>query len=201
MIFTLHFFFGLIAVIIGALPFGLVNLSVVDTTINKSEKDALKLGLGASATEIMFAFIAIFLGNKLIFLIETNHWINFIILAVLIVSAIYFFIKKHKEQKAKHYNIDYFLKGAFLNLISIQVLLYWFLAIAYLETNAQIEFTLVCIIGFLLGVGLGKMLVLLFYRLMSRKIKNKSEIISRNINRIISTVLIIISIVQAIKLF
>ena len=90
-IILLHFLFGLIACIIGAMPFGLVNLSVVDIIINKSEKDALTFSIGASFIEILFASAAIIAGQQLNKLIEGNIWVEFSIVFVLLASGIYFF--------------------------------------------------------------------------------------------------------------
>jgi hypothetical protein len=67
-----------------------------------------------------------------------------------------------------------FVKGMFLNILSIQVLLYWFVAVAFLQANSRIVFTQECIISFTLAVVLGKMLTLLLYRLLAKKIKSKS---------------------------
>jgi hypothetical protein len=87
----------------------------------------------------------------------------------------------------------------FFNLISIQVLLYWFLAITFLENNVDINFDISCTTGFLAGVGFGKMLTLLFYRLISRKIKQKASNISKRINQIIGLLLLLVAIFQIIK--
>ncbi len=198
-IILLHFLYGAITCIIGALPFGLVNLSVVDISINKSENEAITFSLGASFIEILFALAGIISGQQLIKNIKDNVFIEIGIISILLFSSIYFFTKKYKPGNNPKYEIPLLFKGMFFNLISLQVLLYWFLAIAFLESNVKIQFDIFCTVGFLVGVGLGKMLTLLFYRLISRKIKQKASSISKRINQAIGVLLIFVAIFQIIK--
>ena len=200
-IIILHFLFGVIACIIGAMPFGLVNLSVVDICVKKSEKDALSFSFGASFIEILFALAAIIAGQKLNQLIEGNKLIELGIVLVLISSGVYFFTKKYKENYRPKYEVPFLFKGMLFNLISIQVLLYWFLAVTYLKSNGNIEFSIHCVIGFILGVGFGKMLTLLFYRIISKQIKKRAANISQKINFIIGGLLIIVAMFQLTKAF
>jgi threonine/homoserine/homoserine lactone efflux protein len=87
-IILLHFLYGTIACIIGALPFGLVNLSVVNISINKSEKEAIVFSLGASFIEILFALAGIIAGQQLIKNIEGNVFIEIGIISILFISSI-----------------------------------------------------------------------------------------------------------------
>ncbi len=195
----LHFLYGTIACIIGALPFGLVNLSVVDISINKSEKEAITFSLGASFIEILFSLAGIIAGQQLAKNIEDNVFIEIGIISILLISSVYFFTKKYSPGNNPRYEIPFLFKGMFFNLISLQVLLYWFLAIAFLESNVNIQFDIFCTVGFLAGAGFGKMLTLLFYRLISRKIRKKASSISKRINQIIGVLLLLVAIFQIIK--
>jgi L-lysine exporter family protein LysE/ArgO len=196
----IHFVLGFIASIIGAMPFGLVNLSVVDSTLNKSERAAFLISAGATIIEIVFVLLAIFLGSRLADYMEDNLWIEFFILMVLLTAGISFLLRKRSGSKKKTIVLSGFLKGMLLNLLSVQVLLYWFVAIAYLQTTNRIVFTSECIIAFTVAVGLGKMLTLLFYRLMAKKIKSKSGAIARRINVIIGTIMVGLAVFQLVKI-
>jgi threonine/homoserine/homoserine lactone efflux protein len=195
----LHFVYGTITCIIGALPFGLVNLSVVDITINKSEKAAILFSIGASLVEILFAIVAIIAGQQLSMLIAGNAFVKYGIVLLLFIASVYFFTKKYQQDHHPKYKIPFLLKGMFYNLISIQVLLYWFLVITFLQNNETIDFSLQCIIGFSLGVGFGKMGTLFFYRLISRQVKRKAVGISKKINQIIGGLLLFVAFFQLIK--
>ncbi len=196
----LHFALGFIAAIIGAVPFGLVNLSVVDSTLKRGERAAFLVSAGATLIEIVFVLLAIFLGSRLAGYIENNQWIEFFILLVLLTAGISFFRRKNKGTDKKVFIMPAFVKGMFLNILSVQVLLYWFVAVAFLQANIQIVFTRECIISFTLAVVLGKMLTLLLYRLLAKNIKSKSTVIARKINYIIGTIMVGLAAVQLVKI-
>jgi L-lysine exporter family protein LysE/ArgO len=196
----LHFALGLIAAIIGAMPFGLVNLSVVDSTLNRGERTAFWVSAGATIIEIIFVLLAIYLGSSLAVFMEDNTWIEFFILLMLLAAGISFFLRKNRGSEKKKIVLPAFVKGMFLNILSIQVLLYWFVAVAYLQANNQIIFTQECIVAFTLAVALGKMLTLLFYRLLASRIKSKSSAIARKINYIIGSIMVGLAVFQLLKI-
>ncbi len=196
----LHFALGFIASIIGGLPFGLVNLSVVDSTLNRGERAAFWVSAGATIIEIAFVLLAIFLGSSLAVYMGNNAWIEIIIIMVLLAAGVSFFLKKSKGSGKKTLAMPDFVKGVFLNILSMQVLLYWFVAVAYLQAVSLIVFTAECIVAFTVAVALGKMLTLLFYRLLAIKIKSKSSIIARKINLIIGSIMAGLAVFQFIKL-
>ncbi len=195
----LHFTLGFIAAIIGAMPFGLVNLSVIDSTLSRGERSAFSLSIGATIIEIVFVLLAIFLGSRLAVYIENNSWINFFIVLVLFVAGISFFLRKNRGQGTTRFVMPALAKGMLLNILSIQVLLYWFIAVAYLQANNQIVFTQECIVAFTVAVALGKMLTLLFYRLLATRIKSKSSAIAHKINYIIGSIMIGLAALQLFK--
>jgi L-lysine exporter family protein LysE/ArgO len=196
----LHFSLGFIAAIIGAAPFGLVNLSVVESTLKRGERAAFLVSAGATLIEIVYVLLAIFLGSRLGGYIENNQWIEFFILLVLLTAGLSFFRRKDSGTDKKVFILPAFVKGMFLNILSVQVLLYWFVAVAFLQANNQIVFTRECIIAFTLAVVPGKMLTLLLYRLLANKIKSKSTVIARKINYIIGIIMIGLATVQLVKI-
>jgi L-lysine exporter family protein LysE/ArgO len=196
----LHFFLGFIAAIIGAAPFGLVNLSVVESTLKRGERVAFLVSAGATLIEIVYVLLAIFLGSRLGGYIENNQWIEFFILLVLLAAGLSFFHRKNSGTDKKTFIMPAFVKGMFLNILSVQVLLYWFVAVAFLQANSQIVFTSECIIAFTLAVVPGKMLTLLLYRLLANKIKSKSIVIARKINYIIGIIMIGLATVHLVKI-
>ncbi len=196
----LHFVLGFVAAIIGAMPFGLVNLSVVDSTLSRGERVAFQVSLGATIIEIVFVLLAIFLGSRLAVYIENNSWVDYFIVLVLLAAGISFFMRKNKGSEKTIFVMPAVVKGMLLNILSIQVLFYWFIAVAYLQANNQIVFTQECIVAFTLAVALGKMLTLLFYRLMATRIKSKSSAIARKINYIIGGILFGLAVFQLVKI-
>jgi len=119
---------GIISCIIAAIPFGLVNLSVADARVKYGKSEADKIALGAVLVELIFATIAYFLGEKIFAHALSNVKVSYFIAGILIVTGMLFFFKKNKEMKHKMTRNKGFLRGIFLNLISLQVLVFWFIA-------------------------------------------------------------------------
>ena len=88
----------------------------------------------------------------------------------------------------------------FMNLVSIQVFLFWIIAVAFLSSRQLIKFDPASILVFIAGIWFGKMMVLWLYISLSKKLLSGSRIISTNINRIIGFVLFGMALVQFIKM-
>ena len=65
----------------------------------------------------------------------------------------------------------------------------------YIENNQWIEFFILVVL-----LASGKMLTLLFYRLLAKKIKSKSSVITGKINYIIVTIMVGLAAVQLVKI-
>jgi threonine/homoserine/homoserine lactone efflux protein len=203
--YIIYLLIGMGVSVIGAVPFGLVNLTVLNVSHEQGTRPALKIAHGASLIEVLFGLTAILAGRLIYHQLEGNTIISFIAAAVLIAGGMYFMTKKQghnsqQEQIKQGTAVSGILKGAFLNLVSIQVFIFWILAIAFLSTRGLIGYDTVSILVFLAGIWTGKMIVLLTYINLSRKMFSRSGLISSNINRIIGFVLIGMAIVQFIKL-
>lgn len=191
---------GATVAILGALPFGLVNLTVLDVSMKRGNSYALNIAYGAALVEVLFGLIAIFAGSLVKNYIDGNVIINYFIILVLLISGLFFLIKKQKSHSSEDSGYLGFLKGAILNLISIQVFLFWMIALAYLSSNQLIQYDPLSVLIFLSGIWIGKMTVLFLYMLLSKKIVSHSQILSKNINRIIGFILFGVAIFQTINM-
>jgi hypothetical protein len=86
-----------------------------------------------------------------------------------------------------------------LNLVSIQVLLYWMFAMTYLLAIREIEYNAFTIVFFAAGIWLGKMGILWLYAIFSKKIFCSMGFLARNINRVIGVVLLFTVAIQLVK--
>jgi threonine/homoserine/homoserine lactone efflux protein len=91
------------------------------------------------------------------------------------------------------------LNGILLNLVSIQVFLFWILAIAFLSSRELLYYDILSILLFILGIWLGKMAVLWIYIRLSSRYLSRSRVISKNINTIIGIVLFGLAFFQILK--
>jgi L-lysine exporter family protein LysE/ArgO len=196
----LFLLFGFVASIIGAVPFGLVNLSILQTAINNGIRATMPISYGASVVEIIYGVIGIFAGSLLFRYIDNNPWFNVFTTLVLLVMGLVFLFKQSHFQFNKNNTYGGFLYGILLNMLSLQVLAYWILAISIISTFSPQLFTPVAVILFLAGIWIGKMSVLVSYASLGNKIARRSEKISKNINLFIGIVLIGLGVFNVIRI-
>lgn len=197
----IYLLIGALICTIGAVPFGLVNLSVMDVAINQKVRKSMSIARGAAIVEVLFALIALLAGTILSGYFNDNILVKYIVLAVLVVSGIFFWFKQNNlTSKGDNTSSNDFLKGAVLNLMSIQVLLFWLFAITFLSVRNLFPSTLIQFLLFISGVWIGKMAVLRAYAILGKKVAEKSQLISQNMNRIIGFILILAASIQLIKL-
>lgn len=192
-------FLGILITSIGALPFGLVNLVVLDISFRSGQKEAMKVARGAAIVEIIFGMIALLFGTAISYYTETYTAVKFLVLIVPWIAGLYFLLKKNKNLNKPVISDPGFIKGVLLNLVSIQVFLYWLVAISFLNTMIDFNFKFPELIVFALGIWLGKIGILRIYGYFSPRILSKSEFLTRNINRIIGSVIILSVLFQFFK--
>jgi L-lysine exporter family protein LysE/ArgO len=132
---------ALAATTIGAVPLGLVNLSVMDATLKNDSRSAMQIAHGASVVEVFFALAALLAGAKLSPFLVGNPMVRYFVFAVLLASGLFFWFKEKKVKAMRNgQKSTGFLQGCafgiFLNIVSIQVLLFWLLAVrgAFVKT-------------------------------------------------------------------
>jgi threonine/homoserine/homoserine lactone efflux protein len=191
---------GFTAAVIGALPFGLVNLTVLNVTFERGNRAAINISHGAAVVEVLFGLTALLAGELLVNHIEGNAIVSYSTVAVPFMGGVFFILKKQHAGMSRHTGYSGFLKGIFLNLVSIQVFLFWIIAVAFLSSKQLLQYDPLSILLFISGIWLGKMAVLWLYMNLSGKILSSSRIISRNINRIIGIVLFGMAFIQVLKI-
>jgi len=192
---------GLIASIIGAVPFGLVNLSVLQTALHKGIRATMPISFGASMVEVGYGILGILAGSLIYKYLNENPWFYIATAMVLISMGLVFLLKSAPFNISNNNRMGGFFQGILLNLLSIQVLAYWIMAISFISSVYQQIITPLAIILFLLGIWTGKMGVLVSYASLGNKIVSRSERISKNINYLIGFILIGIALFTIVKFF
>jgi threonine/homoserine/homoserine lactone efflux protein len=196
----LVFILALLTAVLGALPFGLVNMSVLETSLRSGRKPAMSIACGASVIEVIYGLAAITGGGMLNSYIEGNALVGITAILVLTGGGIYYFFKKPGRIEQTRKGGSYVFRGLILNLASIQVFLFWLLAVAFLAARGLLQYDGPAILVFLLGIWTGKMLTLVGYMQFGEKMLARSGLISGNINRIIGMVLIGMALIQIVKM-
>jgi threonine/homoserine/homoserine lactone efflux protein len=91
-------FIAVFITIVGALPFGLVNLSVLDTSYRNGTTSAMQLSHGAAIVEVLFGLLALTAGGLIAHVIRSNPVIYYLVLAVPAIAGVFFLLKgKYKQ--------------------------------------------------------------------------------------------------------
>lgn len=203
MTYIIHFLAGFIASFLGTLPFGPINLSMVDTTIKDGMKVGLRFSIAAAIVEIGQSLFAYNFGMWITQYLEHNIWIQLTVFLVLFAIGALFFFRKGREDAdiGDKKKVSPFLKGAIIGLLNPQALPFWVAVIATLKSSAWLSFGMWdFILLFLFGVSLGKLVALLLYGKMSLFIVNRITSLSHWMNRIIGGIFIGLALVQGVKI-
>jgi len=191
-----------LASFLGALPFGIVNLNVMDTTLRKTSKEGILMSAGATLTEFLHAFVAIQCAAYFSHNFEDNPYIKIAVFVVFLILGLFFFFKKQRPPQRKkrfHVKVTDFSRGMFLSLINPQALPFWLFVITYFTSHKWFAIREDTIPSFLLGVGIGKFLALLIFVAFSLYIRKRMGRLGDFMNKIIGTIFLILALVQAMR--
>lgn len=202
---ALIFFLSMLASIAGTLPFGPINLSVVNTTINRSWRAAFHFSIAAALIEIPQSFIAIRFNPMVQQLLQHNVWVkSFVVVFFMGIGLVFFCRKplKEGEKKAKLKNND-FINGLLVSIANPQAIPFWIFILAFLKSAEYLDISdhppLYFLCLFLSGVACGKLLTLLFYAFLSQLIVKRAAFVSQWMNKIIGVILMGIGLVQGMR--
>ena len=199
-----YLFLGFITAVLGALPLGTTNVAVINTTIKENIHNALKIMYPAAIAEVILVLLAMYYNTKIIGFIDGNIWVQYSIAGVLLLAgAILFFRRKDVVINNNKPEIPKQLLGFILGMVNPAVLIYWILAISFLNKkmiylDLSIEYTLLML--FLVGVFFGKVVTLYGFGKFSHLLKLKMNYVSAKVNQIIGVMLAVVSIIQFVKL-
>jgi threonine/homoserine/homoserine lactone efflux protein len=201
-----YLFIGIFASILGALPLGASNIAVINTTIKQDVKQAFKIAIAAGVAEVVLSMYALHCNIIVQDFITNNLWLQDTIVFLLILIGVFLFFKKHTEKQPKRKKLTQskYATGFLLGLLNPPVLIYWIVAIGFLNKNhfaLNLQSSLLVLFLFFTGIYLGKLLTLYLYSKFSVLIKHKVQNVNNTINKITGVLLIIIAVFQVIKLY
>jgi threonine/homoserine/homoserine lactone efflux protein len=120
----IHNLLGFTGSYIGGIPFGPLNLSVVEITLKKDRKAAARFAITASLVEIVEASIAILFGKLIIVHLEANIWLKLAVIFFFISFGFFLYSKKKlpvKDDTSKGKSA--FVKGLVVSVLNPQAFL------------------------------------------------------------------------------
>ena len=204
----LYLIVGVFATLISALPLGAVNISVIQTTIKKSQTSAMKIAYGAGLGEIVLALLALNFNMMIASFFERNTWLQVTVIMLFFIAGIYFLVKKASKSDDRSHWYDMgkskYLKGFVLSLLNPPVMIYWLVAFStinkYLVMITANSSTTELLL-FFVGVYAGKVLTLYGYSKWSNNVKGDTRTVQRKVSRFLGIVLIGLALFQVVKFF
>ncbi len=200
------FFTTLLISFIGSLPFGPINLVLIDLTINYRLRSAYGFALAAALVEIAQSFLALWGSSWLWQLIHQSIWIKLAGFVFFLILGMVFFFRKEKGNTLSIENSQksFFLKGLVVAALNPQAIPFWVIVLTFLSNASILDVTaespILYIVSFNVGAAFGKLLALLLFGILSEYIMVRSSFIRHYINRIIGVILIGIGVFQGILL-
>lgn len=199
----IHFIFGLLGAYIGGIPFGPLNLSVVDITMRHGRTAGARFALGASIIEIGEAAIAVIFGNMIALRIGSSPTMNLLVIGFLVLTGLYFIIRKEspKIEQDPRNNSAYVKRGIFMAFINPQAIPYWLLVLTISASFIALDITRLNLVFFLAGVFIGKYFILSTFGMLSRKLKETLGITCAVVSKSIGIFLVLLGIFQGLNYY
>lgn len=203
----LVFSVALLISFLGTIPFGPINLSVVDTSINKSLRAALLFALAAAVVEILQSFVALHCSTLIDAFLQESTITKILAILLLFGLGLMFWMKKPKEEVKKEdepKRKSDFLRGFLISILNPQAIPFWIFALSYLKMSQMIyldtTMAIILVFAFLFGVALGKFLALLLFAVVGKQLKSRLGTINKLMNKIIGGILLGIGVIQVASL-
>jgi threonine/homoserine/homoserine lactone efflux protein len=200
-----HFFIAFGLSFIGSLPFGMINMMVAHTAIEKGLRYALWAAAGAALVEFFQVFIAIkftwlFTENP-----TTDFWFKLVATLVFFAAGTYFFFfakmrRKMPDEQQVNSRRSEFLKGALVSSLNLMVIPFWIFYGTLLATNGLLVKDNQHVLAFSCGTVFGTFTLLLLYALLGDRILSRSAQVTGWVNKFIGLALYGFGIYQLVKL-
>ena len=194
----LYLFVGFLACLLGTIPFGPINLAVVKTTVDYDRRSGVEIAFAASIVEMLQALIAICFGALISSFLDSNVLVKFFLAFVFIVLAIFIITRKPKPTLGKRINrpVSFFRNGLIISALNPQAVPFWIFALATISQYFEFQYMGLTLIGFLLGVFIGKLLALYGFVVASTYLKAHLQESSALVNRLLAAILLFIGLSQ-----
>ena len=161
--------FGIALSFIGSLPFGIINMTVAETTVRKGFRAGVWVSIGASLVEFVQVWISLKLIDMFLQHSLLEQVFHVVALVVFLVLAFFYMREALHEAKPREPRVSNlpqlpdFFRGALVSSLNVMVFPYWIFYGTYLSSNGWMDLHNIDISIFSAGSMTGTVLVLLLY--------------------------------------
>ena len=196
------FLFGVVFSTLGAVPPGLINLSVAERTMTRGFRPGVMVALGAALTQLLYTFIAVYFIDIIIknaIITETINWAAcFIFLGL----GLFYLFKKSSSVKPSKTTSDskHFGYGIAIAAMNMLIIPTWIFIAIWLKGNGFDFIAIKEILLISLGSGVGAMLVFIGYVRLSGYILKRMSSVVKYTNRFLGIIFISLAAYQIVRL-
>jgi threonine/homoserine/homoserine lactone efflux protein len=178
----LTFFLGLIVNFIGYIPPGNINLTLIQITINRGFKQALRFIIAFSSVEFFFTYLVMYAAKWLASQVKLDVLIDWVMVILFVVLGTITWIHRKKPPAANYKESDSIKYGILLGFLNPVQIPFWMISGTYLITHEWILVGRVALIIFSLGSAAGAFVCLFLYARFAQYIQSKFAISNRILN-------------------
>lgn len=197
---------GFLSAFFGVLPPGMLNMTVAKISTQIGKSHAIKFALGASLVVFFQSFTGVYFARYL----KTHPGIDgqlrifgTIVFMILTLYFIYAGIKSTKKQteiKVRRGRL-YFLQGTSLSALNVFPVPYYAFVGLTLVSKTSNNTILSSVLYFSIAAASGSFLVFYLYIILFRKLEDKLQFVTKNINFFIAFITGIVALVSLYELF
>lgn len=197
-----HILLGIISIFIGLLPPGMLNMTAVQLTVEKGQKQSQLFSIGASLVVFVQAGIALFFAKQLNKNPELLANLEVAGIVVFFALAVFFFMNtrsKFQFKGKKERNNNYFFQGFLMSTMNMLAIPFFLAVGTYLSSNELLVMESSYELSFVFGAGLGAYLLFLTYIVFAKIIIRRANFIAKNINYILSLLFLFLGLLTWLK--
>ncbi|RRN76416.1 lysine transporter LysE [Pseudoxanthomonas sp. SGD-10] len=187
---------------LGYLPFGNINLTAVQISVNKGMKQALVFITTFSIFEAFFTYLLMRFAEWFAEKEELIYWLDWVLVFIFVVLGVNSWSNSKSEFKESetHRKRDSIKAGVLLGLFNPMQIPFWMIGGTYLISNEWISTQGLGLEAFGLGAAIGAFLALYLFAKFARYIQEKFSLSSKVINKSVAIIFFILVTIQLAKI-
>lgn len=198
-----HFMVGMVVSFVGSIPLGSVNLSVLQTTLDRGTKAGLIFASGATLVELVYSYIAIRFSAYLLANQDVELYIQLVAIPAFVILSLYSFNKKPRpadKPKVAGNTKSNFFKGVLIGLVNPLQIPFWVAYGTYMLSNNWIKNDSALLNFFVVGIIIGTSLLLVLVVLGGNKLDKQFNLTRYNMDKAIGILFMGLAVFQTAKL-
>ncbi len=196
----LTFFLGIVLNMIGYIPPGNINLTVVQITITRGIRQAIYFISAFSAVEVLFTFAIMRFVQWLSSEIDLGYTIDVAMILLFSILGVLTWRSRKQMPKADYSKKDSIKYGMLLGVINPMQVPFWLFVGTYLISHEWIDIGYLSLTIFSIGSGLGAALALYGFARFAQYVQEKFELSSYLISKSIAILFFVLSAYHIFKL-